>query len=164
MNKTGTLKVTTLGERDILLTRDFDAPRALVFKALTDPTLIPKWWGRRGHTTAVDRMDVRPGGAWRFVERAPDGDEFPFRGVYREIAAPGRLVYTFEFEPMPGYVSLEMIMLEEHAGRTTMTNTVAFHTTGDRDGMIDSGMESGASESMDKLADLLASMLAGDAN
>jgi uncharacterized protein YndB with AHSA1/START domain len=164
MKATATLKVAKLGERDILLTREFDAPRALVFRALTDPTLIPKWWGRRGHTTAVDRMHVRPGGAWRFIERDSDGKEFPFRGVYREVEAPGRLVYTFEFEPMPGYVSLETVRLEERGGRTSMTNTVAFHTTGDRDGMIDSGMEDGAAESMDKLADLLVSMLAGDAN
>ena len=164
MQKTSTLNITTPNDRDIVLTRVFDAPRALVFKAFTDPTLIPKWWGRRGHTTTVDTMDVRPGGAWRFVERAPDGNEFSFHGIYREIEAPGRLVYTFEFEPMPGYISLEMVKLEEQDGKTTMSNTVAFHTMEDRDGMIASGMESGATDSMDKLAELLASMLAREAN
>jgi len=164
MQKTSTLNITTPNDRDIVLTRVFDAPRALVFKAFTDPTLIPKWWGRRGHTTTVDTMDVRPGGAWRFVERAPDGNEFAFHGIYREAAAPARLVYTFEFEGMPGYVSLEMVTLEERGGQTTITNTVAFHTMEDRDGMLASGMEGGATESMDELGELLASMLAREAN
>lgn len=140
------------------MTRVFDAPRTLVFKAFTDPTLIPKWWGPRGHTTTVDKMDVKPGGVWRFVERDADGNENAFHGVYREVAAPERLVYTFEWEGLPGYVSLEMVTLEERDGKTTVTNTVAFHTVEDRDGMLASGMESGATESMDRLAELLRGM------
>ena len=158
MTTTGTLKVATLGDRDIVLTRVFEAPRALVFRAFTDPALIPKWWGRHGHTPTVDKMDVRPGGTWRFVSRDAGGNEFAFHGVYREVAAPGRLAYTFEFEGMPGYISLEMVTLEEHAGKTATTDIVAFHTAEDRDGMLASGMEDGATESMDRLARLLAEM------
>jgi uncharacterized protein YndB with AHSA1/START domain len=129
-----------------------------VFKAFTDPALIPKWWGPRSHTTTVDRMDVKPGGTWRFVSRDAEGNEFAFHGVYREIEAPERLAYTFEWEGMPGYVSLELVTLEERDGKTTVTNTVAFHTVEDRDGMLASGMEGGATESMDRLAELLGGM------
>lgn len=146
------------GQQAVVITRVFDAPRTLVFKAFTDPTLIPKWWGPRSHTTTVDKMDVKPGGIWRCVSRDADGNEFAFRGVYREIEAPERLVYTFEFEGMPGHVSLEMVTLEEHNGKTTVTNTVAFHTVEDRDGMLASGMEGGATESMERLAELLRAM------
>jgi len=74
----------------------------MVFKAYTDPSIIPHWWGRRRLTTMVDKMDVRPGGVWRFVQRGPDGHEYAFNGVYREIVPPERLVQTFEFEGMPG--------------------------------------------------------------
>jgi uncharacterized protein YndB with AHSA1/START domain len=158
MPSTRTLNVTLAGDRDIVLTRVFDAPRALVFKAFTDPALISQWWGRRNHATTVDKMELAPGGGWRFIERDGDGNEFGFRGVYREIQAPVRLVYTFEYDGMPGYISLEVIVLEEHDGVTTATNTVAFHTTEDRDGMIASGMEGGATESMDRLAELLGTM------
>lgn len=146
------------GKQEIIITRVFDAPRARVFKAFTDPDLIPKWWGPRGHTTTVDKMDVKPGGVWRFIERDADGNENAFHGVYREVKAPERLVYTFEWEGMPGYVSLEMVTLEERSGRTTVTNIVAFHTVEDRDGMLASGMEGGATDSMDRMAELLRGM------
>jgi uncharacterized protein YndB with AHSA1/START domain len=147
--------VAAAGAPTIVITRTFDAPRALVFRALTDPALIPHWWGPRRHTTTVDVMDARPGGAWRFVSRDAEGNVFAFRGVYREVVPPARVVYTFEYEGMPGYVSLETVELEERDGRTTVTNTVAFHTVEDRDGMLASGMESGATESMDRLGELL---------
>jgi uncharacterized protein YndB with AHSA1/START domain len=88
MRNTGALTVTTPSDREIVMTRVFDAPRELVFKAYTDPSLIPQWWGPRGFTTTVDQMDVRPGGVWRFVQRGPDGSEYAFNGVYREIAPP----------------------------------------------------------------------------
>jgi uncharacterized protein YndB with AHSA1/START domain len=153
-----TLTVTLPSDREIVLTRVFDAPRDLVFRACTDPESIPRWWGPRGLTTTVDKMDVRPGGVWRFVQRAPDGSEFAFNGVYREIAPPERLVYTFEFEGMPGHVLVETVTFEEHEGRTTLTATDLFDSVEDRDGMLASGMEQGAAESHDRLAELIATM------
>jgi uncharacterized protein YndB with AHSA1/START domain len=88
--------VTTPTDREIHIERVFDAPRDRVFAAYTDPQLIPEWWGPRGTTTVVDRMDVRPGGSWRFVIRNSDGSETGFRGTYREVAPPERIVQTFE--------------------------------------------------------------------
>ena len=149
------LKVSTPSDNEIVLTRRFDAPRELVFKAMTDPDAIPKWWGPRRYQTIVDRMEVRPGGAWRFINRDQDGTEFAFHGEYREIVPPERLVYTFEFEGAPGHVSLETIVLEEREGVTYSIDTVLFDTREARDAMIASGMETGASESMDRLAELV---------
>jgi uncharacterized protein YndB with AHSA1/START domain len=150
--------MTLPSDREIVMTRAFDAPRELVFKAYTDPKAIPHWWGPRRYATTVYRMDVRPGGAWRFVSRGADGEEFAFNGVYREIVPPERLVYTFEFEGLPGPVLLETVAFEEHDGRTMLTDTLLFDTVEDRDGMLESGMESGATESMDRLAELLQTM------
>jgi len=100
------LVVTLPSDTEILQTRVFDAPPALVYKAFTDPTLIPKWWGPRGVTTEVDEMDVRVGGKWRFVQHGSDGD-FAFRGEYREIVPGKKVVGTFEFEPLAGHISVE---------------------------------------------------------
>ncbi len=149
------LEVSTPSDKEIVLTRRFNAPRELVFKAMTDPDAIPKWWGPRRYQTIVDRMEVRPGGAWRFINRDQDGAEFAFHGEYREIVPPQRLVYTFEFEGAPGHVSLETIVLEERDGVTYSVDTVRFDTREARDAMIASGMETGASESMDRLAELV---------
>ena len=143
-------KAMTRGDLEIVITRELDAPRELVFKAITDPTLISKWWGPRRYTTVVDKMDVRPGGAWRFVHRGADG-EFAFRGVYREIVPPEKIVQTFEFEGMPGHVSVETMRLEDLGGRTRLTVTSVFSSNEDRDGMLQSGMETGAAESYDRL-------------
>jgi uncharacterized protein YndB with AHSA1/START domain len=141
------------GSHAVVVTRDFDAPRDLVFKAYTDPKLITRWWGSG---TVVDQMEVRPGGLWRYVEHAGDGQEYAFHGVYHAISAPERLVYTFEFEGMPGHVLLETIILEEEAGKTKLTDLMVFQTVADRDGMLSSGMETGATESLDRLEALLA--------
>jgi uncharacterized protein YndB with AHSA1/START domain len=149
---------TTLSKpspREIMMTRVFDAPRELVFKAYTDPEHVPHWWGQRGATTIVDQMDVRPGGAWRYIQREANGEEYAFRGEYREVAPPERLVYTFEFEGMPGHVVVDTATFEEHDGKTTVTVSSLFDTVEDRDGMLESGMESGANESWDRLAELL---------
>lgn len=151
-----TFTLTLPSDREVVITRLFDAPRELVFKAFTDPTLIPQWWGLRGYTTTVDKMEVRPGGAWRFVTRGPDGNEDAFRGEYREIAAPERLVYTFEWEGLPGHILTETITLEEQDGKTMVTDTALFDSKEDRDGMVQSGMEVGARESNDRLEELLA--------
>jgi uncharacterized protein YndB with AHSA1/START domain len=150
---------TKPSDREVVITHVFDAPRELVFKTMTDPDLVPKWWGPRRQTTVVDTMDARPGGKWRFVSRDEDGNEFAFRGEYREIVPPERLAYTFEFEGLPGHVSLETVTFEEHDGKTTVTNTALFDTTEDRDGLFESGMQSGATETMDRLGELLASLV-----
>ena len=105
------------GRQDIVIKRVFDAPREVVFKALTDPNLIPNWWGPARYETTVDRAEVRPGGQWRYVSRDADGTEYGFKGVYHDVVAPDRVVQTFEFEGMPGHVSLETATLEEVVSR-----------------------------------------------
>jgi len=154
----GDYSLTTPSDREITMTRVFDAPRELVFQAHIDPRHVPHWWGQRGSTTIVDTMDVRPGGAWRFVQRDADGTEYGFRGEYREVVPPERLVYTFEFEGMPGHILVETITFEELDGKTRLTTTSVFTSVEDRDGMLESGMESGAIESWDRLAELLESL------
>ncbi len=151
----GKLNVSLPSDREVVLTRNFDAPRELVFRALTDPTLIPNWWGPAFLTTLVIRMDVRPGGKWRFVQRDPDGNEYAFNGEYLEVVPPSRIVQTFEFEPMAGHISTETLTLEEHGGITRMTIRIMFKSKEDRDGMASSGMEAGASESYDRLDKVL---------
>ncbi len=89
------------GQHDITMRRIFDAPRELVFQAMTDPELMPKWWGPRDHWTKVDKMDVRPGGSWRFINGDRNGNEYGFHGVYHLVDAPERVVQTFEFEGVP---------------------------------------------------------------
>lgn len=155
---TSTLTVTTPNDLEILMTRDFAARRELVFRAYTDPALIPKWWGLRDHTTTVDQMDVRPGGAWRFVCRDAEGNVFAFRGEYKEVVPPQKLVYTFEFEPMAGHVMTETVTFHEQKGKTRVTTRSTYASKADRDGMIASGMERGAAESCDRLEELLATM------
>jgi len=149
------MTLTLPSDREIEVTRVFDAPRDLVWKAYTDPAAIPQWWGPRGHTTTVDKMDVRPGGAWRYVSRDANGNEYAFRGEYREVVPPERLVATFEFEPMPGHVSVETLTLVEREGKTTLTNRSVFDSVEDRDGMMQSGMEAGLRETYDRLAEYL---------
>lgn len=145
-------------DREIVITRIFDAPRDLVFKASTNPELIPQWWGPKRFSTAVDRMELFPGGVWRFIQRDQDGNEYAFHGVYREIVPPEREVHTFEFEGMPGHEILETSIFEEFEGRTKLTVTDLFQTAEDREGMFSSGMKEGATESMDRLEELLKKM------
>lgn len=154
-SSTGTTKVTLPSDREILITREFDAPRDLVFKAMTDPKLISRWWGPRKYATVVDKMDVRPGGAWRFIMREPDGKESGFRGEYREVVPPERIVQTFEWEPMTGHISVDTATLTERDGRTLLTVRSLFASKEDRDGMVQSGMETGLRETHDRFAELL---------
>jgi uncharacterized protein YndB with AHSA1/START domain len=152
-----TSTVTTPAEREIHIERVFNAPRERVFAAFTDPELASQWWGPRGTTTVIDQMDVRPGGTWRFLSQDSDGNEFGFRGVYREVAPPERLAQTFEFEGMPGHVSLETATFEDLGdGRTKVTSDVIFYTNEERDGMLSAGMEKGMNESFERLDELLA--------
>ncbi len=149
-------KVTTPTEREIHIERVFDAPRERVFAAFVDPELIPEWWGPRGVTTVVDRMDVRPGGDWRFIIHNSDGSQAAFRGTYREITAPELIVQTFEWEGMPGHVSVDTWRFDEVGGRTKVTSTSLFHTTEERDGMLASDMERGLNETYGRLDEVLA--------
>ncbi|NWJ96906.1 MAG: SRPBCC family protein [Chloroflexi bacterium] len=147
--------IAELGKQEIVMIRVFNAPRDLVFQALTDPAMIQQWWGPRYLTTTVEKMDLRHGGLWRYVQKNQEGHEYAFRGVYHEIVSPERLVYTIEFEGMPGHIGLETITLEEQDGKTIMTDKGVFQSVEDRDGMVQSGMEGGATESMDRLAELV---------
>ncbi len=144
--------------QDIVMTREFDAPRELVFKVMTDPKLIPQWSGPRRLTTTVDKMDVRPGGAWRFLNHDADGAEYAFHGVYHAIVAPECIVQTFEFEGVPGHVAMETMTLEEVGGKTRLTVTTVFQTVADRDAMWATGMQSGAQDTNDRLEELLESL------
>lgn len=149
------------GKQEILVTREFDAPRELVFKAFTDSTLIPQWWGPRYLSTEVDTIEVRPGGQWRFINRDAEGKEYAFHGVYHEILAPERIIDTFEFEGLPetGHVTLETMRLEELPGRRTrLIVQSVFQSVADRDGMLQSGMEEGLDDTYDRLAELLKKM------
>ena len=155
-----TATVTTPTEREIRVERVFAAPRDRVFSVYTDPELVPEWWGPHGTTTVVDQMDVRPGGSWRFVMRNSDGSETGFRGTYREVTPPERIVQTFEWEGMPGHVSVETATFEDLGDRTKVTTTSIFHTTEERDGMLQSGMERGLNETYARLDELLAGLAA----
>src|SRR5207245_5343390 len=118
MAKNTTTITAEPGKQEILITREFDAPRELVFKACTDPKLIPQWWGPRSLSTEVDKMDVRPGGQWRFINRDAEGNEYAFHGVYHEILAPERVIDTFEFEGLPetGHVDRKSTRLNSSHG------------------------------------------------
>jgi uncharacterized protein YndB with AHSA1/START domain len=155
-----TATVTTPTDREIHIERVFEAPRDRVFAVYTDPKLIPQWWGPRSTNTSVDEMDVRTGGRWRFLIRNPDGSESGFRGAYREVSAPDRIIQTFEWEGMPGHVSVETATFEDLGdGRTKVTTVSLFHTTEERDGMIASGMEGGMNETYERLDELLARLI-----
>ncbi len=147
------------GRQDIVLRRVFDAPREVVFRALTDPDLVPNWWGPRRYETIVDRMEVRPGGLWRFLNRDANGNDYAFKGVFHDIVAPERVVQTFEFEGVPGHVSLDTATLEEVDGKTKFVAVSVFQSIEDRDGMVQSGMEGGARETYDRLAEVIAGLL-----
>jgi uncharacterized protein YndB with AHSA1/START domain len=155
-----TATVTTPGEREIRIERVFDAPRDRVFAVYTDPALIPEWWGPRETTTIVDEMDVRAGGRWRFIVRDAGGTETAFRGAYREVTPPERIVQTFEWEPMAGHVSVETATFEDLGDRTKVTTVSLFHTPHERDGMLASGMEGGLNETYARLDELLAKLAA----
>jgi uncharacterized protein YndB with AHSA1/START domain len=149
--------VTTPGEREVRIERVFEAPRDRVFALMTDPELIPHWWGPRSTSATVDTMDVRTGGRWRFAVVDSDGRETGFQGAYREVTPPERIVQTFEWEGMPGHVAVETATFEDLGDRTRLVTVSVFHTTEERDGMLASGMESGMQETYERLDELLAS-------
>jgi len=155
MLNTGTLKVTTPGEREVVMTREFDAPRQMVFDAFSKPELLKRWFGPRGWTLDECEVDLRVGGGFRFVLNGPGGQRMGMRGVYREIVPPERSVHMETFDEYPGESQVTAVFVEE-GGRTTMTATVVYESREIRDAVIRSGMEHGAAESYDRLAELLA--------
>lgn len=145
------------GVPQIVITREFDAPRELLYRAYTDPELLVQWLGPRRLTMTIERQDVRDGGMWRFTHRDAEGNEYGFHGVFHGTpSAEGGIVRTFEYEGAPGHVSLETLTLEEHGGRTLVRTNAVFQSVEDRDAMVESGMESGVNEGMEKLDELLA--------
>ena len=151
-----TLFTVEPGKQEVVITHVFDAPPETVFKVFTDPNLIPEFWGPKEYTTTVDKMELRPGGIWRYVQRDSEGSVFAFKGVYHEILPAERLVYTFEFEGMPGHVILETVTFEAlPGGKTKLTERSVYQSVSDRDGMVQSGMEMGAAETMERVAALL---------
>ena len=156
--ESGVLTVTTPGPREIIMERIFDAPRDLVWRAHTEPDLIAQWWGR-GNKLDIERMEVERGGHWRYVEHDPEGGAHGFEGRYREVTPQDRLVQTFEWDGMPGYTVLNTAEFEDLGdGRTRVVTTSLFYTPEERDGMLQSGMEQGLSQSYDALDRLLATL------
>ncbi len=155
MNKT---TVTTPMDREIRIERVFEAPRERVWRAFTDPKLVAQWWGR-GNKLVIERLEVERGGHWRFVEHPPHGKPQGFEGRFREVSPPERLVQSFEWDGMPGHVVISTTIFEDLGdGRTKVVTTSLFHTTHERDGMLESGMEGGLNQSYAALDRLLASL------
>ena len=149
--------ITKPSDREIRIERIFDAPRDRVWRALSDPKLIAQWWGR-GNKLVIEKFELEKGGHWRFVEHSPQGVH-GFEGRFREVSPPGRVVQTFEWDGMPGYVVIETLELEDLGdGRTKLVNVSLFHTSEERDGMLESGMEEGLNESYEALDRVLASL------
>ena len=149
------------GRQDLTTVTTFDAPRELVFRAYTDPKLFVRWWGPRRYTNVIDKFDARSGGEWRVVQRGADGSEHAFRGVNHTVQAPERICQTFEYEGVPGHVALQTATFEAVGNKTRITAQIVFQSVMDRDGMVASGMQSGADESVERLAELLETMKAG---
>ncbi|RKH33079.1 polyketide cyclase [Corallococcus praedator] len=147
--------VTQPSDREVRTERIFNATRERVWKAMTDPALVAQWWGR-GNTLVIERLEVQRGGHWRFVEHTPDG-QHGFEGRFREVTPPERMVRTFEWDGMPGHVIVESTMLEDLGdGRTKVITLSLFHTTEERDGMVQSGMTEGMNQSYVALDKVLA--------
>ncbi|MEU4830969.1 SRPBCC family protein [Streptosporangium sp. NPDC023615] len=157
MNDAGALKVTTPTDREIVLTRVFDAPRRLVFDAWTRPELLRRWYGARGWNLVVCEADLRVGGRWRFVSRGPGGEEMGQGGVYRVVSPPGRLVCTemFDDQSYPGETLVTHEFVERDA-RTTLTSTVLYATREGRDIVLRRPMARGVAEGYDRLTEVLA--------
>jgi uncharacterized protein YndB with AHSA1/START domain len=151
----GTFKVAIPSEREIRLTRVFDALRHLVFEAMSKPQHIKEWWGRLGEGYSVPRceVDLRPGGSWRFVNATPKG-ECIFYGVYHEITPPERMVFTEIYEPYPDAESVVTVVLAEEGGKTRLTVTALYPSVDVRDAVLQSGMERGAAISYDRLEEV----------
>ena len=137
------------------MTREFDAPRDLIFRAHTEPELLAQWLGPRRLTMIVDEYDVRDGGKWRYIHRDSDGSEYGFHGVFHGTPSPDSIVQTFEFEGAPGHVSLDSLTLEERDGKTLLRAHSVFQSVEARDAMVAAGMESGIQEGYERLDELI---------
>ena len=158
MTSSGTATVTLPTDTEILITREFDAPRHLVYRAWTTPDLVKRWWsGQRGEVISAE-IDLRVGGMWRWVMVAHGGFEVAFHGVYREIVPDERIVTTEVFEGMPEGEALNTLTFTEEDGRTTLTLLVEHSSREHRDAHVNSGMEAGMQESMDALERVAASL------
>jgi uncharacterized protein YndB with AHSA1/START domain len=147
------------GKQELFITREFDAPRELVFKACTDPKLIVKWYGPRELAMKIDKYESKNGGSWRYISADKNGNAFAFHGVIHEIAVPERTIRTFEFEGLPekGHVCMETAKFEALPGnRTKLTVQSVFQSVADRDGMLQAGMERGVNDSHERLDELFA--------
>jgi uncharacterized protein YndB with AHSA1/START domain len=154
----GTAKVTLPTDTQILITREFDAPKHLVYKAWTTPELVERWWGGQHGTVTLVEIDLRVGGAWRYVLVSNGGMEVGFHGEYQELVPNERIVSTEVFEGYPDAASLNTLTLTEVDGRTTMSVLVQHTSKEHRDGHIDSGMEGGMQQSMDLLEQVAISL------
>jgi len=146
--------ITTPKDREIHIERIFNAPRERVWQAMTDPDLVAEWWGR-GNKLVIEKLEVKRGGHWRFVEHSNDGVH-GFEGRFREVTPPERIVQTFEWDGMPAYVIINTTTLEDLGdGRTKLVTTSQFYTNEERDGFLQSGMEGGLNQSYAALDRLL---------
>src|ERR1700730_12532742 len=155
-----TLKITAPSDLEIEMTRVFDAPRHLVFDAMTQPEHVRRWFGCAEFALPVCEIDLRVGGAYRFTMRTPDGVDSTLQGVYREVVRPERVVFTERFS-MPGFTSDEYQVTSsfvEAGGRTTLTTTILHTTRENRDGHLNSGIEKGVAPAYDRLAEVVATM------
>ena len=155
MRNTGTLQVTTPSDREIRMVRVFDAPRSMVFDAFTKCELLKRWFGPRGFSLSVCEGEFQAGGWWRFVLRSPDGSEMGMRGKIREMSPPDRLVHVESFDDFPGEALVTTTFVEA-GGKTTVTVNLLYESKQVRDAVVNSGMEHGAAETYDRLAELLA--------
>ena len=155
MRNTGTLQVTTPSDREIRMVRVFDAQRSMVFDAFTKCELLKRWFGPRGFSLSVCEGEFQPGGWWRFVLRSPDGSEMGMRGKIREMSPPDRLVHVESFDDFPGEALVTTTFVEA-GGKTTVTVNLLYESKQVRDAVVSSGMEHGAAETYDRLAELLA--------
>ncbi|AUX32989.1 MULTISPECIES: SRPBCC family protein [Sorangium] len=157
-----TTNLDVRSEREIVITRTFAAPRSIVFDAMTKPEYVKRWYGLRVLTMSVCEIDLRVGGRWRYVLRAPDGSEHGFTGVYREIVRPERVVCTENYEPLgPGHEMLATATYDERDGKTTLTSRIVYQSQADRDAHLQSGMEAGMRETFDRLAEILPALASG---
>ena len=154
------LKITTPSDLEIAMTREFDAPQHLVFDAMTRPEHVRRWFGCEAFTLPICEIDLRVGGAYRFVMRSPDGSESTLQGVYREIVRPKRVVFV-ECILMPGFTSPEYQVtstFDDIGGGTRLTTTILHESKENRDGHLNSGIEKGVAPAYDRLAELVATM------
>ncbi|MBK7895376.1 MAG: SRPBCC family protein [Candidatus Promineifilaceae bacterium] len=160
MSKNKTIITAEPGKQELFITREFDAPRELVYQAHTEPEIFAQWLGPNDLSVEFEVFEPVSGGRWRFLNVGRDGEEYAFHGTFHEVS-PTRIIQTFEFEGLPesGHVSLETLTLEDLGnGRTKLTTHAVYQSVADRDGMVEAGMESGVTEGYDKLDEMLATM------